>query len=258
MKSITYLALFFLLSNLVFAHLGEEVEEHNLTFENPEDIEQCTIEECPSATEQLASRGLAVLSQLPTFEMKMAYLGEKYVLPNFLTIVTIVSIITAALIFWKFIKSLASILTIIIVSTLILGILYSVFYYYASGAEAGLIVCKDENNCEIAMHIHAELNIMSCGEKIYLSKEKGDLSKTHTHKEDNLLHWHDLTPIDQKTNKLIDPEELTIKASLEQLEIKLPEKCSGKNATLVVKVNEKQESLDYVWKDKDKIIVVVE
>lgn len=245
--------LFLMFLLLVSAHLGEPEEEHTAA----DIIEQCTLEQCPSATEQLSDRGLAVLSQLPTFEMKMSYLGERYVLPNIWLIAAIILLLAAAIICWKFLKSITNIIIILVAAGAIILIIYSVFYYYVSGAEGGLIVCESAEKCKIAMHIHADLRVEICGKHVPLPLEKGDLSATHTHKEEDYLHWHDLTPIDLNTRELLEPEEMTLKASLEQLEIELPDKCANKEAETIVTVNGKEESLDYVWKDGDKIRIEV-
>ncbi|MEM3127342.1 MAG: hypothetical protein QW331_04735, partial [Candidatus Woesearchaeota archaeon] len=187
MKRIILLLMSLFLSISIFAHVTDEPHLE------PEG-EKCTIESCPFEIDKLSERGLDVISQLPTIEMKMGYIGKKYVLPNIYSIAFLILAIAFGIILLKNIKAIVSIATILVSALLIIGILYSVFYYYASGAEKGLIICKSPDKCEIAMHIHADLIIEACGKQINLPLEKGDLSKTHTHKEENLLHWHDLTP----------------------------------------------------------------
>ena len=137
---------------------------------------------------------------------------------------------------------------------------YSVSFYYESDAESGIIICNDEGKCSIAMHIHADIDMEVCGEKINFVLEKGDLSGQHTHKERNLMHFHDVTPIDSETRELLSPEEFTIKEFLNQMEFELPENCNEKQVELKVFVNniEIKESLEYPWKDGDNVKVIFE
>ncbi len=152
----------------------------------------------------------------------------------------------------------------IIWSAVILAIVallsYSVYFYYVSDAESGIISCNDEGECNIAMHIHADLNVEVCGEKIKFPLEKGDLSGQHTHKERNLMHFHGITSIDSKTNELLSPEDFTIKEFLNQMEFEFPEDCNGEQAELQVFVNnmEREELLEYPWKDDDKVKIIFE
>ena len=152
----------------------------------------------------------------------------------------------------------------IIWSAVILAIVtflsYSVYFYYASDAESGIISCNDKGECNIAMHIHADINVEVCGKKISFQLEKGDLSGQHTHKERNLMHFHDVTSVDPKTNELLRPEDFMIKEFLNQMEFEFPEDCNGEPAELQVFVNnmEREEFLEYPWKDDDKVKVIFE
>ena len=137
---------------------------------------------------------------------------------------------------------------------------YSVNFYYASDADSGIISCNEEGECNIAMHIHADLDIKVCGEKINFKLEKGDLSGQHTHKERDLMHFHDTTQIDPDTGELLSPEEFTIKEFLNQMEFEFPKDCNGEPGELKVFVNnvETEELLEYPWKDRDKIRISFE
>jgi len=135
---------------------------------------------------------------------------------------------------------------------------YSVYFYYVSDAESGIIICNDEGECNIAMHIHADLDVEVCGEKIKFPLEKGDLSGQHTHKERNLMHFHDVTLVDPETNELLRPEDFIIKEFLNQMEFEFPENCNGQLGELQVFVNNmgREELLEYPWKDDDKVKVI--
>lgn len=135
--------------------------------------------------------------------------------------------------------------------------LYFYRQYKESGFEQeGFVVCNKEGICEKSVHVHATLNVSICQERKNLPKETGRLTRVHTHKEKNLLHFHERLRISPKTNEPINPEPLTIKAALQELKIRLPDKCpDGKPGKLKLTVNgETQEKIpDYIWKDGDKI-----
>jgi len=152
----------------------------------------------------------------------------------------------------------------IIWSAVILAIVallsYSVYFYYVSDAESGIISCNDEGECNIAMHIHADLDVEVCGKKINFPLEKGDLSGQHTHKERNLMHWHNITAVSPETYEILNPKEFYVQEFLNQMEFEFPEDCNGKPAELQVFVNnmKREELLEYPWKDDDKVKVIFE
>lgn len=135
---------------------------------------------------------------------------------------------------------------------------YSYRRFKESGfEEEGFVVCNKEDVCEKSVHIHATLNVSICGENKNLPKETGRLNRVHTHKEQNLLHFHERLRVSPQTQELINPEPLTIKAAIREiLKIELPDQCpDGKPGKLKLTVNgEPQGKIpDYVWKDGDKI-----
>ena len=152
----------------------------------------------------------------------------------------------------------------IIWSVVILAIVtllsYSVYVYYASDAESGIIICNDEGECNIAMHIHADIDVEVCGEKINFPLESGDLAGQHTHKERNLMHWHSITAVNPVTKEVLNPEEFYVQEFLNQMEFELPKDCNGEPAELQVFVNNggREELLEYPWKDRDKIRIIFE
>ena len=157
-------------------------------------------------------------------------------------------------------KGVKNIIWGVVILAIITGLSYSVFVYYEAGAESGIISCNDAGECNIAMHIHADIYAEVCGKKINFPLEKGDLSGQHTHKERDLMHFHGITPIDPKTNELLRPEDFAIREFLKQIEFEFPENCNGEPAEIKLFVNneERKELLDYPWKDGDKLKITFE
>jgi len=146
-----------------------------------------------------------------------------------------------------------------LLTTIAVGI-YSVNTFLNSEQEnKGFFVCNDANTvCELSQHAHADLSIYVCEKEVIFPKEKGDLSKAHTHKEKNLMHWHDRLRIDPKTKIPLDPTPLKISSFLKQMEYEFPKTCgTNPSPTLSVSVNgtKNSEMLDYTWRDGDAIII---
>ena len=139
-------------------------------------------------------------------------------------------------------------------------LIFSVYSYQSSEQEKeGFFTCSQDGKiCELSQHIHAQVEINVCGEKITLSKEEGELNKTHTHKESSTIHWHEKMQVDPATREPLDPTPLKISSFLQQMNYKFPNSCSdNSNPILSVTVNgsEVSEKLDYAWKDGDAIII---
>lgn len=137
---------------------------------------------------------------------------------------------------------------------------YSVFTYQNSQQEKeGFFTCsKDGKICEISLHIHSEIQMNVCGEEIIFPKEKGNISKQHTHKEKNKLHWHATMKVDPTTRKPLDSTPLNLSSFLKQMEYELPKSCPQNiYPKLEVSVNGKnsEDKLNYIWEDADKISV---
>lgn len=151
-------------------------------------------------------------------------------------------------------------LGIALVITLVGFLIFSVYSYQTSEQEKeGFFTCSPDGKvCELSQHIHAQIEVNVCGEKITLSKEEGELNKTHTHKESNTIHWHEKMQVDPITRKPLDPTLLKISSFLQQMNYEFPNRCSdNSNPILSVTVNgsEVSEKLDYTWKDGDAIII---
>ncbi len=125
---------------------------------------------------------------------------------------------------------------------------------------SGFVVCNaDKSLCEKSTHIHANIELEECGKQIYLNKEEGRTDKQHTHKELNRIHWHAHEKVDT-TGEPLDNSDRTIKSLLTSVNINLVKQCGPKSSIIKVFINgvEMETGLDYVWKDEDKIKILVE
>lgn len=142
-----------------------------------------------------------------------------------------------------------------------IGVLgYGLWYQTTAKPDEDFVACQD-GQCLWSSHIHAELHITACGEELPLAKEEGELEGLHTHKEDHRLHWHQTVEVTDAQSKMpIDPAVLTIRQSLADLDLTLPECQPGKEAVVRGVVNGQPDGdiLDYRWADGDVIELVVE
>lgn len=82
---------------------------------------------------------------------------------------------------------------------------YSVKVYEETGAEQeGIVICN-ESKCEKSIHIHSDIYVSVCGEKIDFPKNKGSVIQQHTHAEENYLHLHIKFEVDRETEQPLDP-----------------------------------------------------
>jgi len=98
-------------------------------------------------------------------------------------------------------------LSVLLLAGLAYGIWYSVEQYNL--AKENITVCSD-SGCIRTMHIHSDIDITLCGEKIVLPRETGPLNGLHTHKEKNYLHFHDKIPLVSGENKLTFDKRLSL------------------------------------------------
>lgn len=252
-----------LLSSLIVSAQGE--------------VEACFADRPCEVPEQLAGeRGFFEnLRQLPTTQLRLHYVADDVVLPNFgwISLGFLFVAVLAWLYFfkkrrkrWHWVKPSVVVAVLLLVS---LGLLYSLAVYYHEGAEEGIIVCKSPEECSIAMHVHADVEVVVCGMEHIFGFEKGDLSKAHTHKERNKIHWHDLERVDPQTKEILDPSELRVGAFFGQMGERftsecLLDKCDGDvcpgssvpgKVSMSVNGVPNAELERYVWKDNDKIVV---
>lgn len=153
----------------------------------------------------------------------------------------------------------------IIIGLAVYGLGYSLSQFYSEGGEKGFIVCGDEG-CDLAIHIHSQLHMSVCGEEYNLGLEKGDLGRTHTHKERDYLHFHALIKTDITGTKILEPEKIYLGELFDQLNIPFTKTCfadkcngdlcpNGQPGTLKVIVNgiPNEDFDEYVWNDDDEI-----
>lgn len=144
---------------------------------------------------------------------------------------------------------------------------YSYQQFKDSGIETeGIVVCSKDGVCEKSMHIHAELNVAICGKDATLAKDKGDFSDIHTHKETNLLHFHERLQVNPK-GEILDNSPLKLSnavMALSRMSLSdqcIGDKCNGKRCPngnpgklkLTVNGLVQKEIAEYVWKDQDKM-----
>lgn len=150
-----------------------------------------------------------------------------------------------------------------LVALVAIGI-YSYNVYKNSEIETiGLTVCNDQEVCEKSMHIHTEVDVTVCGKPTSLFKETGNLADTHTHKEDDLLHWHDKVKVDKNGNTTGGEEDRKIRSIIDlYLKDNLPQSCTTKGPTgkfkLTVNNTIVEDVENYVWKDGDKLELTYE
>lgn len=143
---------------------------------------------------------------------------------------------------------------------------YSLQQYYHEGTESGVVVCDNQGqNCMLSMHIHTNLELTVCGEKLRLPLETGSVEGPHTHKERNRIHIETVFPFDPATQQITDTSKLTLGAAFDAVGTRftstcLGDKCNGDPCDgipgqLTMKVNGQQDSRfrDYLWQDEDTI-----
>ncbi len=148
------------------------------------------------------------------------------------------------------------------------GLGYSVYVLYATGAaQRGVIGCVG-TDCYWSAHIHAQADVVVCGEEHRFPIEKGRLDEPHTHEEKNLIHFHERLLIDPQTKEIQDARRLTVGAFFDQMETRFDEThimdrqngglCNGKPGSVKMFVNGKPDGnfRDYIWKDGDKIHII--
>lgn len=106
--------------------------------------------------------------------------------------------------------------------------LYSYQQYKTSQIEQeGIVVCSREGICEKALHIHSALQISICGQNKSLSKDTGELADIHTHKQSNVLHFHERLKVTPE-GEVLDWTPLTLRNAVEStLGVQLTNECIG-------------------------------
>ncbi len=199
---------------------------------------------------------------------------DKVNIPNSVYIIYLViggiSIILSILFFKKLgIKKLSKYWIFLLI---LIVISYGWIYYSKSNIQKeGVVICKTENDCVLASHIHANVDGSVCGEPIKLPLDTGDSTKEpHTHKERNRIHWESLLKVDGTTKEILDYTPLKLGTFMQVMDINfnstcIYDKCNGdlcndKVGRLKMWVNniENNQYDNYVWKDGDLILIKFE
>jgi len=109
------------------------------------------------------------------------------------------------------------------------------------------------------MHIHSDIHLTICGQKINFPRETGPLSGLHTHKEKNYLHFHDKVPLVSGEPKIMFDKRLTLAELFEVFKLDPAQICGRptENLSLNILVNDLPvpEGLLYMWSDGDDIVI---
>ncbi len=165
----------------------------------------------------------------------------------------------------KFIKNLLFILG----SLILFGFFtYSLVEYQRSNiAKDGVVTCVN-GKCFWSAHIHVNIPIQICGEKYILSKFKGALNNSHTHGDENVIHWHNKIPFDAEKKQFLESSPFALNLIFKTHELPITEGsllgkkdgdlCRGSVSTWKVLVNGvfRSDWRNYEWKDLDIVLFV--
>ena len=152
---------------------------------------------------------------------------------------------------------------------IILGyVAYSVYYYLSTAEKVEEYEVCVEGKCIKTFHVHAMIKFDLCGKNINLPLEHGPLEGPHTHKERNMIHFHERLPYDPASGKLLEIKPLQLGTFMNEFDIKFNDRCigeycngnacpDGKPGTVRMFINSqpKTEFDQYVWKDDDEILI---
>ena len=146
---------------------------------------------------------------------------------------------------------------------------YSVHYYLTNVESFEEYQVCFEDKCIKTFHMHSDINIFLCDELVLLPLEHGSLAGPHTHKERNLIHYHERLPYDPVSKKLLDTRPLVLGSFMQAMDIRFDSNCvgkycngdpcpDGKIGTVRMSVNgvPSAEFERFVWKDGDDIKIV--
>lgn len=159
-------------------------------------------------------------------------------------------------------EKLSSIVILILVIILIIGFFYIAKLFSGEGgitSEKPIVFCvpedapPDQQKCFYTAHDHFQLKLVLDGKEQDIGFEEGGLEKSHTHAEENKIHWHSTLPVDPSTKQVTDWSTHSIRATLQESGFIYPDK----KVTVIVNSQVKEEGLDYIWKDGDTIEVRV-
>jgi len=141
----------------------------------------------------------------------------------------------------------------------IIGVILALFWFakrFGSGenvqSEKPLIICQpqdalpDQQKCFWTAHIHAHMQVFRGSTEIPVGFEQGELEKSHTHTEQNKIHWHGLIPVDPNTKEVKDWSLFKIENLPRDLKLSL----EGQPKFIV---NSKGVNPSYIWQDGDHV-----
>lgn len=112
----------------------------------------------------------------------------------------------------------------------VLGFLayHSYGQYKSSEIETeGIIVCGKDGTCEKSLHIHSALSVSICGKEQDLAKDRGELADIHTHKQSNVLHFHQRLKVTPE-GEVLDWTPLKLANAVESvMGLKVSDECIG-------------------------------
>lgn len=145
-------------------------------------------------------------------------------------------------------------------------IVYSVYYYLTAIEKFDEYTVCYEDNCIKTFHIHTTIMIEVCGTLVRLPLETGLLDGLHTHKERNVIHFHERLPYNSTTQQVLNNTPLMINTALNEMDIRFSQQCikdycngrhcsDGKPGTVHFLVNDvpNAEFEKYVWKNGDRV-----
>lgn len=161
----------------------------------------------------------------------------------------------------------------VIVFLIAVYIMYSVWVYLRSveTTEEFLVCTGDE--CVKSFHIHSSVEPIICGELKWFGLEHGELGEQHTHKERNLIHFHERLRVALDTYEIIDYSPLQLRNFIGNMERESSDgvclfgvcegdACEGSDTPgrfrVIVNGQEREEKWDYIWKDGDTIKIIFE
>lgn len=148
---------------------------------------------------------------------------------------------------------------------------YSVYTYESSVEKIEEFEVCYEDRCIKTFHTHSMIDVRLCGERILFPLERGPLEGPHTHKERNMIHFHERLPYDPKTGILLETAPLKVGSFLSAMDMRFSKECvgkycngdvcpNGKRGQVKMSVNgvQNDEFENYAWEDGDDIQITFE
>ena len=141
---------------------------------------------------------------------------------------------------------------------------YSLQQYYGHNTESGVMICDTNGqDCQLSVHVHANVDATVCGEKLRLPLETGGVDGPHTHKERNRIHLETVLPFDPAAQRITDTTKMQLGTFFDVMGVRLTETCiadrcngdpcNGKPGMLALTIDgqQVQEIRAHVWTDEE-------